>query len=335
MNQSCSPARGIKIGYSVKSYPSGIIYSFNGYKIFPTTVKGIGISFNDAHNSPNPAYPAWPNALWPHAASGSFQGDTWIDIRVWKTPEFTPAGNIDFTGPVFMQILSPTASEDTISSCPDNTSEGKIDNRTCVWLSREIKGSVNFQSGTCELTNTTRTVYMGSYHSSIGKSPWKDARFTLTCPAAYGYNSTVSNADNPFDANDGSRSAQNATRNKPVRIQIYPYGNVINATQGIFALTPGGAEGYGIQLAWGAPGEQTHADNPISPVVFGFNGRVLASSKNSNFNDGSGGNIGLGARALPVGADGTINMSARYIRTTGPIKPGPADGKVEIIAAYE
>jgi hypothetical protein len=77
--------------------------------------------------------------LWPHAASGSFQGDTWIDIRVWKTPEFTPAGNIDFTGPVFMQILSPTASEDTISSCPDIRQKERLITALVSGLAAKLK----------------------------------------------------------------------------------------------------------------------------------------------------------------------------------------------------
>jgi hypothetical protein len=113
---------------------------------------------------------------------------------------------------------------------------------------------------------------MGSYHSSIGKSPWKDARFTLTCPAAYGYNSTVSNADNPFDANDGSRSAQNATRNKPVRIQIYPYGNVINATQGIFALTLVGQKDTEFSWHGELPGNRHMRIIPLVPSYLGLMG---------------------------------------------------------------
>ena len=111
---------------------------------------------------------------------------------------------------------------------------------------------------------------------------------------------------------------------------MVPYTNVINAAQGIFSLDAGGAEGYGIQLAWGMPGEQTTSDTPAKPVTFGSG--TLASSLNSNFKNGP---YALGGTALANGADGTINMSARYIRTTGNVKPGPANGKVEIIAAYE
>lgn len=328
MTESCTGSW--KIGYAVKDVPAGTVYtSPEGYPIYPTTIKGIGVSFNESSASSYPSYRRWPDVTWLYNDHG--QVDTWVDIRVWKTPEFTQPGNLDFTGPIFMQVLSPRNAGDTISSCPNNTADGKLDDRTCVWLSRTLKGSINFQSGTCDLISTSRTVSLGSYASGIGKSPWKDASFKLQCPVAYGYNSGVSNAVNQYNANVGSANqTANQTKNNSVRIQVIPYTTLVNATQGVFSLDAGGAEGYGIQLAWGMPGEQTASDTPANPVVFGT--RILASSRNSNFKNGP---YNLGGTALATGADGTINMSARYIRTTGNVKPGPANGKVEIIAAYE
>lgn len=329
MNQLCnSSSSGFQSGYSVTNIPAGIIYNYGAYKIYPTTIKGIGVSFNEANQSSRPAYPSWPEVVWLYPNHS--QVDTWVDIRVWKTPEFTTqSGDISFTGPTFMQVLSPLSAGDTIKSCPNNTSEGKLDDRTCVWFSRVLKGSANFQSGTCELVSSSRTVHLGSYAADVGKSPWKDASFKLQCPTAYGYNSAVSNSVNQYDVNDGSQTG-NQTQNNTVKIQIIPYSQVVNATQGIFALEAGGAEGYGIQLAWGMPGEQTTADTPAKPVVFGVG--TLASSLNSNFKNGP---YAYGGNALATGADGTIKMSARYIRTTGNTKPGPANARVEIIAAYE
>lgn len=326
MTESCTGSW--KIGYAVKDVPAGTVYtSPDGYPIYPTTIKGIGVSFNESFVSSYSSYPRWPEVAWMYNNNG--QVDTWVDIRVWKTPEFTQPGNLDFTGPVFMQVLSPQNAGDTISSCPNNTADGKLDDRTCVWLSRTLKGSIDFQSGTCNMVSASRTVTMGKYASNIGKSPWQDASFKLQCPVAYGYNSGVSNSYNQYNA-DGGSLTPNQTKNNSVKIQVVPYTTVINAPQGVFSLDAGGAEGYGIQLAWGMPGEQTTSDTPTKPVAFGS--RILASSLNSNFKNGP---YTLGGTALATGADGTIRMSARYIRTTGTVQPGPANGKVEIIAAYE
>jgi hypothetical protein len=332
--QNCTPAHGIsgiKTGYTVTDIPAGNIYELGGYRIYPTSVKGIGVSINESANLSAVIYPKWPDAIWRYStASSSDQKDVWVDIRVWKTPEFTAqTGSLSFTGPKFMMVVSPNSSVDTISSCPNNTAEGRLDERTCVWFSRVLKGSINFQSGTCNLAISSRIVALGDYGVNVGKSPWKDSSFQLQCPTAYGYNSAVVNSVNKYDVEDGAKIA-NQTKNNSVKIQVVPYNSVINAAQGIFSLDAGGAQGYGIQLAWGMPGEQTASDIPTKPVVFGS--RTLAGSLNSNFINGP---YNYGGNALATGADGTIKMSARYIRTTGNTQPGPANGKVEIIAAYE
>jgi type 1 fimbria pilin len=95
---------------------------------------------------------------------------------------------------------------------------------------------------------------------------------------------------------------------------------------------PGRATGYGIQLAWGD--STTQSEPPAKPV--NFNTRMKASELNSNFYQADHSGRLPGNRALPVGADSTIALSARYVRIPGAtVSAGQANGKIEVLASYE
>nr|WP_274608442.1 fimbrial protein [Citrobacter sp. FP75] len=249
--------------------------------------------------------------------------DLWVTIKVWKTPEYTYQTNaINFTGPVFNEVVQATGS-DTISKCPSD----RLDERTCVYVSRTLVGNTQFTSGTCQLTNSAQIVHMGKIPSSeVGITPWVDASFSLNCPTAYGYGGAVHNAYNENDTEDGSVSSNN-TKNNTVKIQIIPYSEVVDPEHGIMSLNSGGAEGVGIQLAWGPTSEQSNT--PPNPVNFGT--AVNISALNSNFRDGP---YEYGSNASSS-QNNLINMAARYVKTTGKVVPGQVNAAIEVMASYE
>lgn len=316
--------------YAITNTQPGNIYNYNGYTIYPTSVKGIGISINSSVSSTTASLPVWPEALTVRKSSdipnGKGQVDTYVTLRVWKTPDFSSStGSLTITGPTIIEIIQPVNNGDTFSSCPTGSVRLGSDSGTCELLTRDLKISGNLITGTCDLTVANQTVLMGKHDGQ--NSPWVDASFQISCPQAWGYGGKVVNSTNLYDTENGSKTA-NTTNNQAVKIQIQPYNAIIDDSQGIFALDEGGATGYGIQLAWGRPSAQSAT--PRSPVV--FSSRTSANTLNNNFASGS---IALGGYGLPVGADGTIPLSARYIRTTGTIQPGPANGRVEVLASYE
>lgn len=316
-----------RVGFTLTDIPPGVIYTHDGYTIFPTTIAGIGVSYNLATSSSSASYAAWPSVYWYKTGLKSWYRyiDTWVTIRVWRTPGYAAKpGDLHFTGPNFVQVASPDNSADTINNCPSSV---KLDARTCVYLSRTLVGTVAFQSGTCALTVASSRVYMGVFTGTQGlNSGWKDSSFTLVCPHAWGYAGKVEGALNPYDVNDGKITLNK--KNTTLRIQINPYTPIVDANKGIFKLYSGGAEGYGIQLAWGHPSEQNNT--PAKPVKFNtpINSNILS-------NHFLAGPYALGSHAIKSGMEGRINMSARYIRTAGIFVPGPADSAIEVLASYE
>lgn len=331
-NTTCTSTEKFNVGRTLLNTQAGTVYTYNGYTIYPTSVKGIGISVNVNSTYYKGSFALWPSVAVGTAVFGSGQKhasnntDMYVDIRVWKTPEYTyQTGGLSFTGPTVMLVLQPNKTGDTIASCP--TTESQYDDRTCILSSRVLTGTVDFVSGTCDLTNTAQTVNMGSFYGKGDNSAWKDASFALKCPTAYGYGGKVTGATNSNDPNNGT-SVSNSSKNATVTIQVIPYTPVITASAGIFELDSGGAEGYGLQLAWGLPSAQ--GSKPTNPVIFGSS--VTANSLNSNFKVGP---YAYGGSAIDAGADASIAMSVRYIRTTGNIVGGVANGAVEILASYE
>ena len=103
---------------------------------------------------------------------------------------------------------------------------------------------------------------------------------------------------------------------------------MVDANRGIIALDGTGAQGYGIQLAWGDYTTQ-NSQEPLNPVV--LNSYVAANTLNPNF---SADDTPVGGNGFH-GSDNTIKMAARYIRTAGNSAPGPANAVVQVIANYQ
>ena len=322
LDESCSGGTAL-IGYTINNIPAGTTYSYNGYKIYPTTVKGIGVSFNSAVSYNKNAIPAWPTINVLYNTLPSYRVDMWVTIKIWKTPEFTYQTNtINFTGPSFDMVVQANSSN-TITTCPSD----RFDDKTCIYFQRTLIGNAQLISGTCQLTNPAQVVDMGETSAAgIANAPWIDASFSLNCPTAYGYGGSVANANNLYDTEDGKTTA-NTTKNNTVKIEIIPYTEILDSEHGVMALRGGGAEGVGIQLAWGNAADQQAV--PTNPVK--FDQTVDISTLNSNFSKGP---YAFGSNASSA-QNNVINMAARYVRTSGELVSGEADAAVEVMASYE
>lgn len=180
--------------------------------------------------------------------------------------------------------------------------------------SATVSGSISFVPGTCNFTN--KTVEMGTYTRSelTNNSPWVNASFTLNCPAAWGYGMTATMSK---DTNNTIKSRSSNTSTSGIIVTVSPRNGTVDSTRGIIGLKPGGAEGYGIQLAWGDSASLS-ASEPLKPMLF------EQSQVVSNENFGTSGNT----------YTREIKMAARYIRTSGSVQPGRADSAIEILASY-
>ncbi|HGY1777285.1 TPA: fimbrial protein [Citrobacter amalonaticus] len=322
LRSNCSGGAA-SIGYTINNIPAGKVYTYSGYTIYPTTVKGIGVSFNSATSANKKTMPAWPTIDVLYSSLPGYNVDMWVTIRVWKTPEFTYQTNaINFTGPDFDMVVQANGGN-TIGTCP----EDRLDDRTCLYFQRTLIGSAQFISGTCQLTNPAQVVDMGALSTAdLNNAPWVDASFSLNCPTAYGYGGSVHNATDNYDVENGSKSGNN-TKNNTVKIEILPYTPIVDKENGVMSVDSGGAEGVGIQLAWGKAGEQQ--STPINPVKLGEATNI--STLNSNFSNGPY-NYGSNASSSQ---DNVINMAARFVRTAGDFSAGPVHAAVEVMASYE
>lgn len=296
---------------------------YANYKIYKTDIDGIGISYNDADpasNSQGQAIPLWPQLMQKFTRSGDAMNISLnVDIRLWKystASNALPYGLVRITGPRVLQMVGPVAG-DTLNRC--STQSGSAGGTTFCYILREsVATSSSVYASTCEFVNASKTVQMGQHYIPANAaegygSPWVDASFQLRCPNAWGYYSDLS-------------SPSAATKNNAVTITVQPRDGVVNASKGIFKLDGSGAQGVGIQLAWGDYSSQ--ANTPVNPVQ--LNTPTNANTLSSNF---AAGPYAIGSNA--VSGDGSIKMAARYIRTTGPVQPGPANGLVEILANYQ
>ncbi|AUO64343.1 hypothetical protein WM46_06005 [Citrobacter freundii complex sp. CFNIH2] len=194
-----------------------------------------------------------------------------------------------------------------------------------------MQGTLIFQPGTCDVAGDNVNVDLGDYDGSNGHSEWKDASFKLICPDAWGYGGSAnaqSNANYPYQLSPDAKITPNNVLNGQVQISIVPYTETIDANKGIIALDGTGAQGYGIQLAWGDYSTQ-NVSEPTNPVI--LNNYIDAHSLNSAF---LAGETKIGENAF-TGGDNTIKMAARYIRTSGDAAPGPANAVVQVIATYQ
>lgn len=302
----------------------------NGHKIYPTSISGLGISIINAEPSSAAEHkltvPAWPDTQFEYLLKSGGM-DNWFSVYLWKIPGDLPTtpGPLQFTGPTLKNMFTPAKAGDSIAT----TSYPFQDGRHLIWSSRQFIGSATLINGTCNMQGGSKTVNMGQFSAgSGGNSRWVAADFNLQCPNAAGYGGSVDRATSGTAATNGTQKASNV-KNGPLSIRIVPRTSAINATQGIIALDGTGATGYGIQLAWGDAATQG-TGTPAKPVQ--LNTWQGASTINSAYRSTD---YPLGDPVIPTGADGTIKMAARYIRTSGTVQPGPANSSIEVIASYQ
>jgi hypothetical protein len=331
LTSSCSSSTsygGSSIYYTFLSQ-STLIGTQGMYHIYNTDIPGIGISVTVDGNSAN--IQPYPEVVYygaPNLGTGF-----WVKIVYWKIPGEIPMANgpITVTGPDAALVLMSAGSNYTASDPSRITSDGLA----YISSSRILKLTMMFQPGTCNIEGDNIKVNMGEYNGADGHSDWKDASFKLKCPDGLGYGGI---ADTEKNSNDGynfptsiptdAKITANSIKNGKVKINIVPYTQVIDANKGIISLDGTGAQGYGIQLAWGDYSSQS-AVEPKNPVI--LNSYVDANSLNSGF---GAGDTPIGGNAFS-GTDNTIKMAARYIRTTGETAPGPANAVVQVIANYQ
>lgn len=293
------------------------------YKIYKTNVKGIGISFNDADSgsqSNGKSIPLWPKVLPKRAYSGSaVKIGLWVGIRLWKyssSANTLSPGMLVVYGPAVIQGVGPVVG-DTLHSC--SSERASAEGTDICYTDRRIpRYSTSLYSSTCEFVNASKTVQMGTHnmHSSTAQgagTPWVDASFQLRCSNAWGYGADTTDLNN-------------LTKNNTVKVTVHPLDGFSNANQGIIKLDGSGAQGVGVQLAWGD--YSTQGTTPGNPVK--LDTPTDANTLSSNF---AAGPYAIGGNA--VSGDGSIKMAARFIRTSGTFSPGQANAKVEILANYQ
>ncbi|MCP1628188.1 type 1 fimbria pilin [Citrobacter amalonaticus] len=317
-----------------------LLNTISGKKILSTNVQGIGISINDSVNN------SWAFEPYPRTEGGLPQKSNgtgmWIDIVLWKVPGTIPLinGPITVNGPevgIFYEDngFNPVTSQDSsriyqISSSGINYGFGPA----YLAGSRILQATFIFQPGTCNIEGDNVNVKMGEYDGANGHSAWKDASFKLICPTGYGYGGAYDTNRTgeytyPYNISPGGTYVDNNKSNGRVQISIVPLNNgAIDPNRGIIALDGTGAQGYGIQLAWGDYSTQ-NASEPVNPVI--LNSYVDVHSLNAAFSDQLTPINGNGF----TGGDNTIKMAARYIRTSGDTAPGPANAVVQVIANYQ
>ena len=331
---ACSTWSGLYAEYVYTSPYTNLLNTVSGNKIYPTNVPGIGMSIGLSYGvgSTSKSTGPYPDMYY----YGPPWVDTWLvaNIIYWKVPGKIPLsqGPISIDGPeigvVYYSATDTLTSKSADRIIPFNQGNGK----GYVVGTRILHATLMFQPGTCNVEGDNVNVEMGNYDGTGGHSVWKDASFKLDCPDGYGYGGTYTSSDWDLydinDANGGSITSQNNKSNGRVEISIVPYTETLDANRGIIGLDGTGAQGYGIQLAWGDYSTQNLAE-PTNPVI--LNSYVDAHSLNAAF---SADDTPIGGNGL-VGLDNTIKMAARYIRTTGKTQPGPANAVVQVIASYQ
>ncbi len=339
---------GVQTGSCSSSFNTAYLYSsshtvllntVSGSKIYETNVSGIGMSIAvvDSYSArrelgPYPDFDAAGHQVYYHGV--------WLraDISFWKIPGKIPmtGGPITIDGPeigiVYYNSTNTIKSEDVSRMVPFSGGAGGTG---YLAGSRILHATLIFQPGTCNVEGDNVNVNMGDYGGREGHSDWKDASFKLVCPNAFGYNGGYTAAkdnstyNSPYAINPiNGTTINNDKSNGRVQISIVPYTETIDANRGIIALDGTGAQGYGIQLAWGDYSSQNAAD-PANPVI--LNTPIDANKLNSVFRASD---TPIGGNAF-TGGDNTIKMAARYIRTTGETQPGPANAVVQVIANYQ
>lgn len=323
-----SPSGGLVSRAATLTYVSGSgDTSQAGYIIYPTNVSGIGISVNSLDVSGFPAIPAWPAMLTisSETANGTnYWRHQGVTIRLWKIPGDIPSTVSPFgiIGPTVVQGFIPGSGGEHLNPAT-LTSNRALSESFWIISARALLGSAKLYVGTCNLRTPNQTVQLGKHLNFYRFSEWRDASFIVDCPVkAYGYGGIVNGSISNKTANN---------KNKAPSLKIIPYSSVIvndhlgNPLGGTIALDAGGAQGYGVQLAWGDYSTQVTGINPVKPVA--FNIPISVSSLVSGYAP----TITLGANAPSA----TVKMAARFIQTEAIPQPGRARAAIEVIANYE
>lgn len=270
--------------------------------IYSTNIPGIGVSV-ESPNRTDSSVPVYPSVLYFSPASGAY-GFLAI-VKYWKIPGEIPTniGALTVTGPEASIVLMLPGYSMTSSDPERITGDGLA----YIATSKILTLTMMFQPGTCNIEGDNITVKMGDYDGENGHSEWKDASFKLDCPDGMGYGGRAASGSIDYPNNlspEAYVAYDNNTHNGPVQISIVPYTDVIDANKGIIALDGTGAQGYGIQLAWGDYSTQD-ASEPANPVF--FNSFIDAHSLNAAF---SGDLTPFGGNGF-TGDDNTIKMAAR------------------------
>ena len=320
-----SSSNGAQLGWMEYAYSTSgkTPIKYGSDYIFPTKIDGLGISFYDA-NVTNKSLGSYSEgalmraSAWVLTTGGyNYNAFFMIKVKLWKIPgkfnseQFNNNGMLEFDDIKVVQALQILSSGDTWAAGMPNRGDSPLANS---WTTNEValKGGFYVYPGTCDITN--QTVTMGDFSPSDipNYSPWKDVTFTISCPEAWGYGKTATISNNIIQSRTTNKN------NSGVIITVYPRTTIIDNTRSIIGLKTGGAEGYGIQLAWGTAEVQPTTGDPTNKVI--FNQPKVVNTTNY-------GNTGQTTTQL-------INMAARYIRTAGTVQAGRADASIEVVASY-
>lgn len=301
------------------------------YKIYKTSVDGIGISYNNSDSGSDSGaqlkpIPAWPGKLKKMAKNGTnVSTGTHVTVRLWRyssAANSLPYGLTTIKGHMILHVVGPQTG-DTLGLCINTVTQSN----TCyVNQINTVQITQRFYSSTCNFVNGSKIVQMGKHQvlpsSTQGvATPWVDASFKIHCPNASGY---FTDTTNP------SPSTIPATLNKTVTITVHALNGYEDINNGIIKVDPledhRGAKGIGIQLAWGD--HSSIGPTPLKPVKFDV--PIAGNTISSNIQSGP---YPEGSKS--ISGDGTIKMAARYIRTGVPLVGGAAKAKIEVMANYQ
>ncbi|MCL5501606.1 fimbrial protein [Escherichia coli] len=329
-------ANGVQLGWMEYAYSTTgkTPIKYGNEYIFPTKIDGLGISFIDTNITQKSFGGYAEGALNRSTWTLSTSNFTWsafftVKVKLWKIPgkfnsaQLNGGGMLEFDDIKVVQALQILTAGDTWASGLPNHGEAPLANS---WTTNSVSlsGGFTIYPGTCDLAN--KTVELGKFNAADipNSSPWKDVSFTINCPPTWGYGGSgttnVAYYDNLNVANPNDVISRVAnTANSGLIITVYPRTGIIDSSRGIIGLRAGGAEGYGIQLAWGTASVQPTTGDPTSKVL--LNQPNIVNTTNY-------GNTGQTTSQL-------INMAARYIRTTGAVQAGRADASIEVVASYD
>ncbi|ORJ48107.1 hypothetical protein B2M27_22515 [Kluyvera intermedia] len=292
--------------------------------IYSTSAAGIGVSFS--YHAGNTGLSTKNNPAILNASFDSNGDYSWadrLDITVWKLGSFPVNARSDNSYMIndtfqFVHAMTLLNSNSTFSTVPF-PEVGVFNSWVINRVNITFSGAMEIVRGTCNIQN--KTVWMGHHplNAVSQSSPWKDASFTVNCNTAWGLDQIDNYSDSHTYINTVSR-----VNNWGYIVTVLPRTNVIDNTNGIIALKSGGAQGYGLQLAWGKPASQTSAGQPANPVL--FNSQIFGAFIPD---------IGFPEFEHGATPQQEFNMSARYVRLPGEaVQPGDANASVEVVVTY-